>query len=225
MDNNLSTLPSSLRRCRSLRLLYVDGNRLTAVPPSAVDLPRLDRLGVSNNRLRVLPAQPFSSRNARVLFDGNPDLNAVPFTFGCRQSSLNARVAAASRAFIDHDDGGGGKTGIVWTFENRGCGSYREPSLASLLSTSIISNHELNCYRNQTRKTGRKISLGFGSAGLMGGNSFWSCRHSSSPRRPSIRGPTASKGFPHRRSQSCARARCSGSPSSPPPTPPCHSSW
>ena len=129
MDNNLSALPSSLRRCRSLRLLYVDGNRLTSIPASAVDLPRLDRLCVSNNRLRALPAQPFSSRNARVLFDGNPDLNAVPFTFGCRQSSLNARVAAASRAFIDDGDGGE-KTGIVWTFEKRGCGSYRDSSLA-----------------------------------------------------------------------------------------------
>ena len=118
MDNKLAALPSSLRRCRNLCLLYVDGNRLTAVPQSAVDLPRLDRLGVSNNRLRALPAQPFSSRNARVLFDGNPDLNAVPFTFGCRQSSLNAMVAAASRAVVDADDDD--KAGIAWTFDARG---------------------------------------------------------------------------------------------------------
>ena len=125
MDNNLANLPSSLRRCRNLCLLYVDGNRLAAIPPSAVDLPRLDRLRVSKNRLKGLPAQPFSSRNARVFFDGNPDLNYFPFTFGCRQSSLNAMVAAASRAVIDDEEG---KTGIVWTFDNRGCGSYRDSS-------------------------------------------------------------------------------------------------
>ena len=125
MDNNLAALPSSLRRCRNLRLLYVDGNRFADIPRSAVDLPRLDRLRASNNRLRGLPAQPFSSRNARVFFDGNAELNCFPFSFGCRQSSLNAMVAAASRAVIDDEEG---KAGIVWTFDNRGCGSYRDSS-------------------------------------------------------------------------------------------------
>ena len=116
-DNSLAALPPSLRCCRSLCLLYVDGNRLAAVPPCVVDLPRLDRLRVSNNRLRGLPAQPFASRSARVHFHGNPGLNYFPFAFGCRQSSLNAMVAAASRAVVDDDDD---KTGIAWTFDARG---------------------------------------------------------------------------------------------------------
>ena len=135
MDNDLAALPSSLRRCRNLCLLYVDGNRLAAIPSSAADLPRLDRLRASNNRLRGLPAQPFSSRNARVLFDGNPDLNYFPFTFGCRQSSLNAMVAAASRAVIEDDD----KSGVVWTFDVRGSGSYRDQS-----SVTSVKFHPLS---------------------------------------------------------------------------------
>lgn len=56
-DNDLTTLPASLRRCTGLRLLDVGGNRLTGgLPPVLTALPHLAVLSVSfNAHLRTLP--------------------------------------------------------------------------------------------------------------------------------------------------------------------------
>jgi hypothetical protein len=118
MDNCLASLPSSLRCCKNLRLLYLDGNAFVIVPACIVDLPRLDRLRISYNRLKYLPAQPFFSRKTRVMFEGNPSVNYVPFNFGCRQSSLNA-TSAAWRTVVNAE--GYENEKIVWTFDFKGC--------------------------------------------------------------------------------------------------------
>ncbi len=101
--------------------MYLDGNAFTRLPSCTVDLPHLERLRASHNRLRRLPAQPFLSRHVRLAFENNPKLNYVPFNLGCRQSSLNAS-AAAIRAVID----AAGRQHLeeekfVWTFNLHGC--------------------------------------------------------------------------------------------------------
>jgi len=56
--NALKRVPSSVGRCRELREICLDLNRLTAFPSSLVGLPKLERVSIAANFITALPPPP-----------------------------------------------------------------------------------------------------------------------------------------------------------------------
>ena len=99
--NQLEALPEDLCTCLNLRDIYAENNKLVDLPKGLHKLPLLSTVNVSENNLQCLPSGKWDTKmSTRFLFDHNPDLNHIPFTFG---QMLN-RAFSKNRSTI-HDEG------------------------------------------------------------------------------------------------------------------------
>lgn len=72
-DNQISTLPPDIGRCRQLQKLMLAGNRLQALPPEMAGCTQLELLRIAANRLTTLPDWLLQlPRLAWLAFAGNP---------------------------------------------------------------------------------------------------------------------------------------------------------
>ncbi|QCE14006.1 internalin A [Vigna unguiculata] len=81
-ENLIERLPVSLGKLQSLKLLNLDGNRITSLPDELDQLVRLERLSVSRNSLASLPMTIGSLRNLVLLNVSNNKLRSLPESVG-----------------------------------------------------------------------------------------------------------------------------------------------
>ncbi|BAT79707.1 hypothetical protein LR48_Vigan04g042900 [Vigna angularis] len=81
-ENLIERLPVSLGKLQSLKLLNLDGNRITSLPDELDQLVRLERLSVSRNLLASLPMTIGSLRNLVLLNVSNNKLQSLPESVG-----------------------------------------------------------------------------------------------------------------------------------------------
>nr|XP_007138261.1 hypothetical protein PHAVU_009G193700g [Phaseolus vulgaris]ESW10255.1 hypothetical protein PHAVU_009G193700g [Phaseolus vulgaris] len=81
-ENFIERLPVSLGKLQSLKLMNLDGNRITSLPDELDQLVRLERLSVSRNLLASLPVTIGSLRNLVLLNVSNNKLQSLPESVG-----------------------------------------------------------------------------------------------------------------------------------------------
>jgi len=75
---DLDQLPPELFELRDVYNLYLDGNRLTAIPPEIAQMSALRTLNLRSNRLRSLPPEMCRLRHLSELFVDANSLSALP---------------------------------------------------------------------------------------------------------------------------------------------------
>ena len=81
-ENQLTTLPESIRQLSALTYLGVSANQLTALPDSISQLYALTQLGVAHNQLTALPKSIRKLSALRVLDVQYNQLTALPDSIG-----------------------------------------------------------------------------------------------------------------------------------------------
>ncbi|CAJ1975351.1 unnamed protein product [Sphenostylis stenocarpa] len=81
-ENIIERLPVNLGKLQSLKMMNLDGNRITSLPDELDQLVRLERLSVSRNLLESLPLTIGSLRNLVLLNVSNNKLQSLPESVG-----------------------------------------------------------------------------------------------------------------------------------------------
>lgn len=85
--NNLTSIPDTIKKCTSLRELWLNDNQLTSLPDSIKNLNLLIRLDVHNNKLTHLPAE-FDTHDMLILDASYNELVELSETTFVNMSSL-----------------------------------------------------------------------------------------------------------------------------------------
>ena len=96
-DNRLASLPDSLGVLHGLKSLLAHGNQLSSVPSTIRKLAALQALDLADNQLATLPDSIGELRQLRVLLLHNNQLHELPSTFGATMPSLQTMTLSSNK--------------------------------------------------------------------------------------------------------------------------------